>query len=125
MFGYAQAMSSRLQASAKQTVSDNAQDSTPTQSEDFPPYIALRELTLFIQSPCDESPPPSPIGARAKGKQKVEPRHHDAPLIVLALEEAHTTTQRHKAPSEEWSIFNELRHALWRLRSLPLFSLFM
>lgn len=55
----------------------------------------------------------------------MEPRRNDAPLIVLAFDEAHTTTQRHKGPGEEWSIFNELRHALRRLHNLPLFSLFM
>ena len=36
-----------------------------------------------------------------------------------------TTTERQHAAGEEWSVFNELRHALRRLHSLPLFSLFL
>jgi len=32
---------------------------------------------------------------------------------------------RQQAAGEEWTVFNELRHALWRLHSLPLFSLFL
>ena len=53
-----------------------------------------------------------------------EPRK-SVPLVVLAFDEAHTTTQRQKSPVEDWSVFNELRHALRRLHSLPLFSLFL
>jgi hypothetical protein len=124
MFGYAQGKSSRFDASSKRAVSNNQLDSTPTRSQDFPPYITFEELVLFLQSSHDGSPSPGPIAARAQGKQKAEP-HHSVPLVVLAFDEAHTTTQRRQAAGEEWSIFNELRHALWRLHSLPLFSLFL
>jgi len=126
MFGYAQGKSARLQASSERTVSDNPLDSTPTRSQDFPPYIAFQELVLFFQSSRDESPSPSPIRARAQGKQRAGP-HNSVPQLplVLAFDEAHTTTQRHRAGGEEWSVFNELRHALRRLHSLPLFSLFL
>jgi hypothetical protein len=49
----------------------------------------------------------------------------NVPLVVLVFDEAHTTTQRHQAAGEEWSIFSELRHALRRLHGQPLFSLFL
>jgi len=126
MFGHAQGKSARLQASSKWAVSDNPLDSTPTQSQDFPPYIAFQELILFFQSLCDESPSPSPIRARSQGEQKAEPCNSVPQLpLVLTFDEVHTTTQRHQAASEEWSIFNELCHALWWLHSFSLFSIFL
>ena len=64
------------------------------------------------------------MGARGKSKQKAK-LHKNVPLVVLAFDEAHTTTERQHAAGEEWSVFNELRHALRRLHSLPLFSLFL
>jgi hypothetical protein len=64
------------------------------------------------------------LSERVQGKQKAEP-HNSVPVVVLAFDEAHTTTQRHQASSEEWSVFDELRHALRRLHGLPLFSLFL
>jgi hypothetical protein len=66
-------------------------------------------------------PPASPS---TKGKQKAKP-HKNIPLVILAFDEAHTTTKRQQAAGEDWYVFNELRHALRRLHSLPLFSLFL
>jgi hypothetical protein len=124
MFAYAQGKSARLQTSSKPTASHNPQESTPTRSKDFPPYIAFEGLASFLKSSHDESPSPSPIRGRAQGKQKAE-AHNSVPVVVLAFDEAHTTTQRHQAAGKEWSVFNELRHALRRLHGLPLFSLFL
>lgn len=124
MYGYAQGESAGLQASPKRAVSHNPLDSTPTRSQDFPPCIAFQELALFLQSALDESPSPSPIRAKAQGKQKAKPRDSD-PLVVLPFDEAHTTTKRHRVAGEEWSVYNEIRHALRRLHSLRLFSLFL
>ena len=46
------------------------------------------------------------------------------PIVVLAFDEAHTTTQQCQA-GEEWSVFNELCHTVQWLHGLPLFSLFL
>jgi hypothetical protein len=97
-------------------VSGGPPNSTPARSNHFPPYIAFQRLDLLLRTPPDS---PS-----AKGKRKAEPQK-STPLVILAFDEAHTTTQRQQAAGEEWSVFNELRHALRRLHSLPLFSLFL
>jgi hypothetical protein len=61
--------------------------------------------------------------ASHKGKQKAP---HVGGLVVLAFDEAHTITERKQvAAGEEWTVFNELRHALRGLHSRPLFSLFL
>jgi len=119
MFGYAQGKSERLHASSKLTESYNPQHFTPTQSKDFPPYMTYEGLASFLQSLHGKSPSPS-LSELEQGKQKVEPHNHVL-LVVLAFDEAHTTTQQHQATGEEWSVFNELHHTLW----LPLFSLFL
>ena len=72
MSRYAQGRSASLQPSSKRTVFDTSLYSTPTRRQDFPPYIAFQELALFLRSPHDESPSPSPIGGTAKGKRKAE-----------------------------------------------------
>jgi hypothetical protein len=46
----------------------------------------------------------------------------DDPLIILEFDEAHTMTER---TSTEWSNLSEFRHALWSLKELSLFSLFL
>jgi hypothetical protein len=46
-------------------------------------------------------------------------------IIILAADEAHTLTKRHRIADREWSVFNELRHVLRGLHNLPLFSLFL
>ena len=102
--------------SSKRKVSGGPPNSTPARSKDFPPYIAFQRLDSLFRTPPDS---PSP-----KGKQKAEP-HKNIPVVVLAFDEAHTTTQRQQAAGAEWSVFNELRHALRRLHGLPLFSLFL
>jgi hypothetical protein len=110
-----------LKASFERKVSHGPPNTTPARSKDFPPYIAFQQLDSFLRSAHSESPSGSPS---VKGKQKAEP-YKSIPLIILAFDEAHTTTQRQQDAGEEWSVFNELRHALRRLHSLPLFSLFL
>ena len=59
---------------------------------------------------------------------EVEPKESRRRSLTTAFQllfSPHTTTQRHQAAGEEWSVFNELRHALRRLHGLPLFSLFL
>lgn len=111
----------RLKAPFKRNVSDGPPNSTPARSKDFPPYIAFQQLDSFLRSAHSESPSGSPS---VKGKQKAEP-YKSIPLVILAFDEAHTTTQRQQDAGEEWSVFNELCHALRRPHSLPLFSLFL
>lgn len=60
----------------------------------------------------------------AQGKWKAGP-NTSVPLVILAFDEAHTMIQRNEAAGEEWTVFNELHHALRRLHILPLFSLFL
>jgi len=115
MFGYAQGKSERLHASSKPTESYDPQHSTPTQSKDFPPYMMYEGLASFLQSLHGKSPSPS-LSELEQGKQKVEPHNHVL-LVVLAFDEAHTTTQQHQATGEEWSVFNKLCHALQRFRA--------
>jgi hypothetical protein len=72
------------QASTKRKVSGGPPNSTPARSKDFPPYIAFQRLDSLLRTP--------PASPSAKGKQKAEP-HKNIPLVILAFDEAHTTTQ--------------------------------
>jgi hypothetical protein len=47
------------------------------------------------------------------------------PLVILAFDEPHTITKQQQQGGEQWSVFNELRYVLRRLRDRPLFSLFL
>jgi len=87
-------------------------------------YVAFQRLVEHLESLHDTSPLRCSVGVRARGKQKAEP-NENIPLVVLAFDEAHTTTKRQEENGEEWSVFNELRHVLRRLRDLPLFTLFL
>jgi hypothetical protein len=47
------------------------------------------------------------------------------PVITLCFDEAHTLMTQNGTGLEEWSMFNELRHALRTVQNLPVFTLFI
>jgi hypothetical protein len=105
------------------TNSDNPQKKSAP-FRDFPPSVAFNQLAQFLQSAAVEPQPPT---SKAKGKSKQTEARKIVPVVVLAFDEVHTTTQRHrtKTADPEWSFFEELCEALRRLQNLPLFSLFL
>lgn len=78
-------------------------------------------MVAFIDSICNAPPSPTP----SKSKKKKEGKIRSKPVITLCFDEAHTLTTRNGTSFEEWSMFNELRDALWMLQHLPVFTLFL
>jgi hypothetical protein len=102
-----QPKSPSAESSPKSKNKMKAREATPIRSQTYPSFVAFESLVASLRFVDNK-------------KTKIT-----IPLVVLAFDEAHTMTRRHTTPDDQWSVFNEMRHALRRLQALPLFSVFL
>jgi hypothetical protein len=87
----------------------------------------LADLLLGRDRVREGSPTPTPRRS-ARQLEKANQKPPDAPVIIVAWDEAHLMTKLKLAPGADnrgWSYFTELRHTLRGLSNDPCFCLFM